>query len=106
MKRWALVFGSIFLVGLWAGTMLAQGDSHAAGSQDASKQASSYSVRTLALPDSDKGDVPMDYIGYDPSTNSVWVPGGLTGAVYVVDAATGKVRQVSAPTAEVDFRGG
>ena len=107
MKRWALVFGSIFLVGLWAGTMLAQGDSHAAGSQDASKQASSYSVRTLALPDSDKGDVPMDYIGYDPSTNSVWVPGGLTGAVDVVDAASGKVRQISGiPTAEVDFRGG
>ena len=106
MKRWTFALGSILLGGLWVGAVLARSDSRAAGSQDASKKGASYSVRTLALPDNNKGDVPMDYIAYDPSTNSVWVPGGLTGAVYVVDAATGKVRQVSAPTAEVDFRGG
>jgi DNA-binding beta-propeller fold protein YncE len=106
MKRWIFVLGSILLGGLWVGTVQAQGDSHAGGSQGATKQGASYSVRTLTLPDNSKGDIPMDYIAYDASTNSVWVPGGLAGAVYVVDAATGKVRQVSAPTAEVDLRGG
>jgi DNA-binding beta-propeller fold protein YncE len=45
----------------------------------------------------------MDYIAYDASTNSVWVPGGNTGAVDVVDAATGKVRQIGGlPTREVE----
>ena len=106
MKRWILVLGSIVLGCLWAASVLAQSDSRATGSQDASKKGTSYSVRTLTLPDNNKGDVPTDYIAYDASTNSVWVPGGFTGAVDVVDAATGKVRQVSAPTAEVDFRGG
>ena len=49
----------------------------------------------------------MDYITYDPGTNSVWVPGGNTGAVDVVDAATGKVRQIPGfPTKEVEGRGG
>jgi DNA-binding beta-propeller fold protein YncE len=49
----------------------------------------------------------MDYIAYDPSTNSVWVPGGNTAAVDVVDAATNKVRQIPGlPTSEVEFRGG
>ena len=48
----------------------------------------------------------MDYITYDPSTNSVWVPGGNTGAVDVVDAATDKVRQIPGfPTSEVEIRG-
>ena len=49
----------------------------------------------------------MDYITYDPSTNSVWVPGGNTGAVDVVDAATGKVRQIPGfATKEVQGRNG
>jgi DNA-binding beta-propeller fold protein YncE len=48
----------------------------------------------------------MDYIAYDPDTNSVWVPGGDTGAVNVVDAATGKVRQIpDFPTSEQEVRG-
>jgi hypothetical protein len=106
MKRWAFVLGPVLLGGLWAASVLARSDSRAAGSQDASKKGTSYSVRTLTLPDNGKGDVSMDYIAYDAGTDSVWVPGGLAGAVYVVDATTGKVRQVSAPTAEVDFRGG
>src|SRR5262245_50275840 len=49
----------------------------------------------------------MDYIAFDPTTNSLWVPGGNTGAVDVLDVATGKVRQIqSLPTAEVQARGG
>src|SRR5579872_6820941 len=66
-----------------------------------------YSVRTIPLPDNNAGDVSMDYIAYDPSTNSVWVPGGNTGTVDVVDAATSKVRQIPGfPTKEVAGRGG
>jgi hypothetical protein len=107
MKRWTFVLGSIFLGTLAAATAHAQSQSHATGSQDASKQGASYSVRTLPLPDNNLGDVSMDYITYDPATNSVWVPGGNTGAVDVVDAATGKVRQISGfATKEVEGRNG
>lgn len=68
---------------------------------------SSYTVRTLALPDNGTGDVSMDYIAFDPTTNSLWVPGGNTGAVDVLDVATGKVRQIqNLPTAQVQARGG
>jgi hypothetical protein len=69
--------------------------------------ANHYTVHTLPLPDSGTGDVSMDYIAFDPSTNSLWVPGGNTGAVDVVDVATGKVRQIpNLPTAQVQARGG
>ncbi len=72
-----------------------------------SRTASNYTVRTLALPDNGTGDVSMDYIAFDPATNSLWVPGGNTGAVDVVDVATGKVRQIqNLPTSQVQARGG
>ena len=65
-----------------------------------------YTVHTLPLPDNGTGDVSMDYIAFDPATNSLWVPGGNTAAVDVVDVATGKVRQIpNLPTAEVQGRG-
>jgi DNA-binding beta-propeller fold protein YncE len=49
----------------------------------------------------------MDYIAFDPATNSLWVPGGNTGAVDVVDVATGKVRQIpNLATSQVQARGG
>jgi hypothetical protein len=66
-----------------------------------------YMVRTLPLPDNGTGDVSMDYIAFDPTTNSLWVPGGNTGAVDVIDVTTDKVRQIlNLPTAEVQARGG
>jgi hypothetical protein len=69
--------------------------------------ATHYTVRTLPLPDNGTGDVSMDYIAFDAATNHLWVPGGNTGAVDVVDIATGKVRQIlNLPTAEVQARGG
>ena len=74
--------------------MFAQTGQPTAELQDASNQGASYSVRILPLPDNNMGDVGMDYIAYDRRTNSVWVPGGNTGAVDVVDVATGKVRQI------------
>jgi hypothetical protein len=66
-----------------------------------------YTVRTLPLPENGTGDVSMDYIAFDESTNSLWVPGGNTGAVDVVDVGTGRIRQIqNLPTAEVQARGG
>src|ERR1700720_4948 len=77
-----------------------------AKAQDA-RPASTYTVRTLALPENGTGDVSMDYIAFDPATNSLWVPGGNTGAVDVVDVATRKVRQIpNLPTSQVQARGG
>src|ERR1700688_3427890 len=71
------------------------------------RAASNYTVRTLPLPDNGTGDVSMDYIAFDPATNSLWVPGGSTGAVDVVDVATDKVRQIpNLPTSQVQARGG
>jgi len=102
MKRWAFLLGSTLLGALWASTVFAQTESHTGGSHGTGS-----SVRTLPLPDDNKGDVSMDYIAYDPSTNSVWVPGGNTGAVDIVDAASGKVRQIPGiPTKEVEGRNG
>ena len=38
--------------------------------------------------------VGMDYLAYDSARGRIWVPAGNTGAVDVVDIATGKVRQL------------
>jgi DNA-binding beta-propeller fold protein YncE len=106
MKRSVLVLGSVLLSVLATWTVFAQTESHPAELHDASKQGPSYSVHILPLPDNNTGDVSMDYIAYDPGTNSVWVPGGNTGAVDVVDAATNKTRQIPGfPTSEEEFRG-
>jgi DNA-binding beta-propeller fold protein YncE len=71
------------------------------------RTASNYTVKTLSLPDGGTGDVSMDYIAFDPATNSLWVPGGNTGAVDVVDVANGKVRQIpNLKTAQAQARGG
>src|ERR1700738_29899 len=96
-----------FLGALTALSVFCQTKSTTGGSHDSSNQGASYSVRTLPLPDNNAGNVSMDYIAYDPSTNSVWVPGGNTGAVDIVDAASGKVRQIPGiPTKEVEGRNG
>ena len=71
------------------------------------RTASADAVRTLALPDNGTGDVSIDYIVFDPATNGLWVPGGNTVAVDVVDVATGKVRQIpNLATSQVQVRGG
>src|SRR5579863_1361283 len=94
MKRPVSVLGSISLGVLAAWAVFARTEFLSARLQEAARQGPTYSVRTLPLPDNNTGDVSMDYIAYDPSTNSVWVPGGNSAAVDVVDAATGKVRQI------------
>ena len=102
MKRSAIVLGSLLLAVFIAYTLSAQTDSASA----ALHEGASYTVRTLSLPDNGTGNVSMDYIAYDPATNSIWVPGGNPGAVDVVNAVTGDVRQIrNIPTSEVEFRG-
>jgi DNA-binding beta-propeller fold protein YncE len=59
-------------------------------------------VTMLPLPGANPAGISMDYLGYDPATNAVWVPAGNTGSVDVVDAATKKVTQLSGfPTGEM-----
>jgi DNA-binding beta-propeller fold protein YncE len=92
-----MVFAAVVMA---AGIVAAQ-----SSAQDAS--AAKYTVRTFPLPDNGTGDVSMDYIAFDAATNSLWVPAGNTGAVDVIDVATGKVRQIpNLPTAQVQRNGG
>src|SRR3984893_10652394 len=94
MKRYTSMLVLTFLGALTALSVFGQTKSTTVGSHDSSNQGANYSVRTLPLPDNNTGDVSMDYIAYDPGTDSVWVPGGNTGAVDVVDAAPGEVLQI------------
>jgi DNA-binding beta-propeller fold protein YncE len=69
--------------------------------------ATSYTVGTVPLPPPATGGIYMDYLVYDPGTGFVWAPAGNTGAVDVVDTATGKVTQIAGfKTAEVQVRNG
>jgi hypothetical protein len=64
-----------------------------------------YSVKPLPLPSGTAAGIGMDYIGFDPSTNAVWVPAGNTGLVDVIDPATNKMRQIAGfATKEVTVR--
>ena len=60
----------------------------------------------LALPGGGPDGIAMDYLLYNPRTNTVWVPAGNTGVVDVIDVATGKVSRVEGfATKEVERRG-
>jgi DNA-binding beta-propeller fold protein YncE len=64
--------------------------------------ATNYDVRTIALPGGSERGIAMDYLAFDPSTKSLWVPAGNTGAVDVVDTTTGTIRQITGlPTKEI-----
>jgi hypothetical protein len=56
--------------------------------------AEGYVVRSQPLPKSDAAGVGMDYIAYDASTGSLWVPAGNTGTVAVIDTHTGTGRAI------------
>jgi DNA-binding beta-propeller fold protein YncE len=61
----------------------------------------------LALPGGGPDGVAMDYLLYNPRTNTVWVPAGNTGSVDVIDAATGKLSRIEGfATREIDAQGG
>ena len=72
----------------------------------ASARANGYTTQTITLPGGGDAGIFMDYLLYDPRTKAVWVPAGNTGAVDVVDTATGKVTRVDGfPTKQVERRG-
>jgi hypothetical protein len=56
--------------------------------------ASSSTVRGIALPDAPAGGVVMDYLAYDRGHHRVWVPAGNTGKVDVVEVPSGDVSHI------------
>jgi DNA-binding beta-propeller fold protein YncE len=60
----------------------------------ASDMGAAYTLSSVALPGGSEAGISMDYIAFDPATGFVWVPAGNTGAVDVVDTATGKVTSI------------
>lgn len=66
----------------------------------------SFATSTLALPGASADGVFMDYLLYNPRTNTVWAPAGNTGLVDVVDVSTGKLSRIEGfPTQEIERRG-
>src|SRR5262249_37066288 len=59
--------------------------------QPADPRTSQFTTRTITLPGATADGVFMDYLLYDPRTNTVWVPAGNTGSVDVIDVASGKL---------------
>jgi DNA-binding beta-propeller fold protein YncE len=95
---------SIFLLSF---VSLAVAASPAAPADPTPSAGAAYTVRSLPLPSANDDGIFMDYIVFDPHTGFVWAPAGNTGAVDVVDTATGKVTQISGfATTEVEVRGG
>jgi len=77
-----------------------------ASSGSVAARPASFATSTVALPGGGADGILMDYLLYNPRTNTVWVPAGNTGVVDVVDVATGKLSQVEGfPTLEVERRG-
>jgi DNA-binding beta-propeller fold protein YncE len=54
-----------------------------------------YSVAMQPLPGASAAGITMDYIAFDPATHRLWAPAGNTGAVAVVDTASGSVQRIS-----------
>ncbi len=62
-------------------------------------------LHAVPLLPSAPGRIGMDYLGYEPGTNQVWVPGANTGRVFVVDGTTESIRTVAGfPTREQEGR--
>ena len=61
---------------------------------------------SIALPGANGEEVALDYIVFDPHTNTIWVPAGGTGSVDVIDTATRNVHRIDGfPTREVQRDG-
>jgi len=77
-----------------------------AGWTSSQASVSSAPARPLSLlGTTGRGPVTMDYLGYEPASDTVWVPGGNTGKVFVLDAVSEAVHEVSGfPTREQDGR--
>jgi len=51
-------------------------------------------IHALRLMPNAPGGIAMDYLGYEPVTNQVWVPGANTGRIFVIDATTEAIRTI------------
>jgi len=72
----------------------------------AAPAATEFSTRAIALPGGGPDGVAMDYLLYNPRTNTVWVPAGNTALVDVIEVATGKLTPISGfATREVERQG-
>ncbi|HEX2687169.1 MAG TPA: hypothetical protein VHN14_11150 [Kofleriaceae bacterium] len=104
------LLGAASLLGLACGASQRETPAPAATSAPAPAGAiantGAFTTSTLALPGGGPDGIFMDYLLYNPRTNTVWVPAGNTGAVDVVDVATGKLSRVEGfPTQEIERRG-
>jgi DNA-binding beta-propeller fold protein YncE len=63
-------------------------------------------ISRIALPGAGSDGVSLDYLMFDPHTNTVWIPAANTGSVDVVDTATRQVHQIDGfPTKEIQHDG-
>ncbi len=68
--------------------------------------ATTFATSVVALPGGGADGIFMDYLLYNPRTNTIWVPAGNTGAVDVVDVSSGKLARVEGfPTQQIERRG-
>jgi DNA-binding beta-propeller fold protein YncE len=87
------IHSSVTLLTLVA--LVAVGGAAVVAAENPKTDTAPYSVRELELPGASSAGILMDYIAFDPSTGSLWAPAGNTGAVDVVNTATGAVRQIT-----------
>jgi hypothetical protein len=65
-----------------------------------------FAATTLALPGASSDGISMDYLLYNPRTNTVWVPAGNTALVDVIDVASGKLSRIEGfATQQIERRG-
>jgi DNA-binding beta-propeller fold protein YncE len=65
-----------------------------------------FATSTVALPGGGPDGILMDYLLYNPRTDTIWVPAGNTGSVDVIAVATGKLSRVEGfATQEIERRG-
>ena len=60
----------------------------------ASPRPPAAATSTIALPGGSADGIVMDYLLFDPRTNTIWVPAGNTGSVDVIDVPTGKLQRI------------
>lgn len=64
-----------------------------------------YVVKPLPLPGA-SGLTMLEYFAYDPATHRLWVPGGNTGKVDVIETSTDQIKSVDGfSVASVELRG-
>ena len=74
------------------------------GANASAQGSAKYTTHVLNLPSHGKDNITNDYITYDARTNEVWVPAINVGSVYVIDAGTEKIHEITGfATKEISF---